>query len=120
MRKIEDQMIAAVRNRKPMRVANTSVEIEGNEVLVRLHGHLIARFDEKAGTVALSTHGYHTATTKSRLNALVRTFIGGSAAIYQHAFSWYFNGFDGTEKPWAEVEGKMIKTPGFGRKPVAA
>ncbi len=115
MRKIEEQMIAAVRNRKPMRSSNTSVEVEPGEVLVRLHGHLIARFDEKAGTVALNAHGYRTATTKSRLNAILTAFVGGSALVYQHAFVWFYRTREGQEKPWAQAEGKPVKAPLFGR-----
>lgn len=87
MRVIERKMIEAIRTRKPMRIDNTTVEHDGMTTTVRLHGHAIAMLDWTTYTFTISNCGWATVTTKSRLNALLRTFTGKS--IYQHKHVWY-------------------------------
>ena len=115
MRKIEAQMVMAVRDaingsEKAWRSGNTSVEVEhegirgtaGYErsVVVRLHGNEIARFDSAlAGArecrgLRITDAGWQTVTTKSRLNALLSCFAEGSC-LYQKTGQWFAP--DGTE-----------------------
>ena len=63
---------------------NTSVEYHSSENLseVRLHGHLIAWYRHDDNTVGISSCGYETNTTKSRLNAILSTFYSG-VGIFQ-------------------------------------
>lgn len=72
MRKIEIEMNAAVRARKDWRKANTTVftTADGTQTTVRLHGNVICRINNHTGQRQFFTQGWHTATTKSRLNAL--------------------------------------------------
>jgi hypothetical protein len=64
---------------------NTWLErLEGLQFIgVRLHNTYIVRFHYN-GKVTLHTGGYHTVTTKERMNQ----FIYGR--VYQKAYDWYF------------------------------
>ena len=55
---------------------------------VRLHGHLIATFDHNLKAVKLSSAGYETRTTKSRLNAILEEVKYG-ARIFQKDWNWF-------------------------------
>lgn len=73
MRKIEQEMVAAVRARRPWRSGNTEVVIYGDDGLaVSLHGHII--YKEVEGRFERSKffnlQGWNTVTTRSRLRAL--------------------------------------------------
>ena len=98
MRKIEKQMQDAIRNRvEYWDGGNTTVETdkEGNQ-FVTLHGNLIAQISN-FGDIKLSSCGWQTVTTKSRLNAILDTFLSG-IGVYQKDFVWYINDrefFDG-------------------------
>ena len=94
MKKIEAQMVMAVRsavngNDKAWRSGNTSVRVEHDgihgtpgyqrDVVVELHGNEIARFDsalshQSCRGLRITDAGWQTATTKSRLNALLQCF----------------------------------------------
>lgn len=82
MRKIEEQMVAAVRNHKNFRCTNTEVEVEGKYIYVYLHNNLIYAKNTKNGKQMFKNCGWLTSTTKSRLNAL-------GANIYQKNWHWY-------------------------------
>ena len=74
MRKIEQQMIAAVKNNINWSSANTTVHFneETGESIVRLHGNKIAVVSDNDMTIF--DGGYQSTTTKSRLNALCQEF----------------------------------------------
>ena len=70
--------------------SNTSVFFYPDENVseVRLHGNLIAWYDHNKQSLGISSCGYETNTTKSRLNALLyETFTGNK--IVQKDFTWY-------------------------------
>jgi hypothetical protein len=102
MRKIEEQMLQAIRDRRNWKSGNTRVVsthfAHGDEVINRitviLHGSPIAIITPDQ--VDASDCGYQTTTTKSRLNAVLREFCG--AAIYQSSHKWYATA-EG-ETPW--------------------
>ena len=94
MRKIEQKMIAAVRNLEPFNSGNTTVSVtsdprdnKGHETNVYLHGNHIARFwyskvTDTARDMRVTLAGWNTATTRSRLSALIRAF--NRAESYPH------------------------------------
>jgi len=91
MRKIENDMIAAIRSRNSYKCDNTVVEQgEHGYAEVRLHGNRIAHLNYGNGIIELSDCGYRTATAKSRLNALLDAFTntGGGQGIYQRDGRW--------------------------------
>lgn len=93
MRVCEMNMIKALCNREGRKCGgNTSVvwvEYDGKPAaMVELYGHCIAIFVPHTGKMALSDAGWRTATTKSRLNALLRTF-GNGERISQSKWVWY-------------------------------
>ena len=93
MRKIETQMQNALRNRVNWSSGNTTVfnDNEGNQ-FVTLHGNLIATISN-FGDIKLSSCGWQTVTTKSRLNAILDTFLHG-LSVYQKNFEWFIGGDD--------------------------
>ena len=107
MRKIEAAMVMAVKaaiegnGKRYWRNGNTDVELKhcpdlGQVVVVRLHGNEIAEFDVSLAGVRecrglrITDAGWQTATTKSRLNALLRCFYGGMD-ICQVKGQWRLN-----------------------------
>lgn len=71
-RKIEQQMIAAIRAGKPFKSGNTEVVQPANGATeVLLHGNPIIRYVPCEGWM-WSLAGWNTATTRSRINAAVR------------------------------------------------
>ena len=105
MRKVEEQMIMAIRSRKNWAGSNTTVRcFKENgittEVNVLLHGHCIAWFDTASNDFNISSCGWETVTTKSRLNALLEEFREGSRVI-QKNWEWCMSDF-GTVKPFVD------------------
>lgn len=98
MRKIESDMVAAIRSRQNYRNSNTVVDQadpENGYGEVRLFGNRIARFNYISGIIEFEDAGYRTETTKSRLNALIGAFTKPGQGIYQRDFDWYWQ--DGQE-----------------------
>ena len=88
MRKIEQQMQTAIRNRTNWSSSNTAVTVdnEGN-TFVMLHGNLIATIFNN-GDMKLSSCGWETVTTKSRLNAILETFGLEGERVFAKNFDW--------------------------------
>ena len=99
MRQIEKQMNFALSNKGNWRKDNTEVEFNEstNCSTVKLHGHSIATFDHNLKAVKISSCGWETVTTKSRLNAILDCFLH-NCRIYQRNFEWFIGDqefFDG-------------------------
>ena len=106
MRKIEAAMVMAVKaaiegEHKAWRCGNTVVRNVhdadlGKVVVVELHGNEIAEFDVSLAGVKecrglrITDAGWQTATTKSRLNALLDCFYGG-VRLCQVKGQWLLN-----------------------------
>jgi len=90
MRKIEQQMNFALSNRSNWSKDNTRVEYNSNTNCssVYLHGHQIATFDHNLKAVKLSSCGYTTNTTKSRLNAILDEVKYG-CKVFQRNWNWF-------------------------------
>ena len=88
MRKIETQMINAIRNRRDWKLGNTSVDVTDHGVIVRLHGNKIAQVDYENNVTFITDAGWQTTTTKSRLNALLNG-INQRGSVYQSKHIWY-------------------------------
>lgn len=83
MRKIEEAMCEAVKNRKNWANGNTRVEIFNGELTVYLHNNAIFRIID--GVKYWTFAGWPTQTTKSRLRALGVDYKAGYFDIYK----WY-------------------------------
>lgn len=106
MRKIEQQMIAAISDLLNnadysgtyWRCDNTRVEQTHHGIAhapgyqriisVRLHGNEICAIRPAEGTVWISDCGWQTATTKSRLWALIGAFTRCPYSLCQHKHQW--------------------------------
>ena len=105
MRKIEEQMNYALRHRKNWAGSNTTVRCfkengVTTEMQVLLHGNLIAGLDTATNDLNISSAGWETVTTKSRLNAILEEFASGCRVI-QKDFEWVLSDF-GTLKPFVD------------------
>ena len=88
MRKIEQSMNTAIRNRTNWAGSNTTVMINenNNKARVFLHGNLIAEVCNEF--VAIFDGGWQSNTTKSRLNALLSEFRP-QVRVFQKDFVWF-------------------------------
>ena len=91
MRKIEQQMNRALVNKNNWAGSNTTVRYNDSTDCssVYLHGHQIATLDHKNQALKLSSCGYQTNTTKSRLNAILDEIDYG-CKVFQKNWNWYF------------------------------
>ncbi len=90
MRKIEQEMIEAIKQWKNYRKDNTRVEVDediSGLIYVFLHNHRIASIDFSDNTITLRDARFQTKTTKSRLNAILSHF--DLPNIYSKKFQWY-------------------------------
>ena len=92
MRKIEKQMNFAISNKGNWSLSNTSVEYNENTNCsnVFLHGHNIATLDHSTKALKMSSCGWESVTTKSRLNAILQEVRYG-ASVFQKQFEWFLN-----------------------------
>ncbi len=90
MRKLEKQMNFALSNKGNWKGSNTEVEFNSNTNCssVYLHGHQIATLDHSTKALKLSSCGYETVTTKSRLNAILDEVKYG-CKVFQKNFVWF-------------------------------
>ena len=98
MRKIEQQMIEAIRNDQRWAGGNTTVVLgwEGTSD-VYLHGNRIATVGDT--WIQLFDGGYQSKTTKSRLNALLSAFGMDGEYVFQKNFQWFVN-YNGSPIPF--------------------
>jgi len=96
MRKLEKQMNFAISNKADWKGSNTVVEYNNNTNCssVYLHGHQIATLDHNTNALKLSSCGYETVTTKSRLNAILEEVKWG-CKVFQKKFEWFVS-YNGT------------------------
>ncbi len=89
MRKIERLMNAAITASKDFKLDNTEVVACSNVSDVYLHGNLIARIGET--WIELFDGGRQSATTKSRLNAILSEHGIPGECVFQKNFQWFVN-----------------------------
>jgi len=92
MRQIEQQMNFAITHKGNFSKSNTRVEYNENSncSTVVLHRTAIATYDHNTQAIKLNTGGWHSVTTKSRLNAILQELIAG-ARVFQKNFDWYLS-----------------------------
>ena len=97
MRKIETLMNNAIIDCKNWKLANTEVTFdqESGHSRVYLHGNHIATLGETF--VTITDAGYQTSTTKSRLNAIIRTHCLKGEKLYQKRGEWFVTHFLGND-----------------------
>lgn len=88
MRKIEQQMITAIREAANFSKDNTRVSVDEGVAEVRLHGNLIASYTYATQELVLLDADWQTVTTKSRLNALL-SVLAPNYRIGQKNFKWF-------------------------------
>ena len=91
MRKLERLMNRALVSKNNWAGSNTTVLYNEftNCSQVLLHGHNIATLDHNTKALKLSSCGYETVTTKSRLNAILEEIDYG-CKVFQKQWNWYF------------------------------
>ena len=83
----------AISNKGDWSLSNTRVEFNEstNCSHVFLHGHMIAAYDHNLKAIKISSCGWETPTTKSRLNAILQEVKTGFS-VFQKQFEWFLNG----------------------------
>ena len=101
MRKLERQMNFAISNKADWSGSNTQVLYNSNTncSTIYLHGHQIAAVDHNLKAVKLSSCGYTTTTTKSRLNAILEEVKYG-CKVFQKNFDWFVSYNDQVASFW--------------------
>ena len=101
MRKLERQMNFAISNKADWTGSNTQVTYNNstNCSQIFLHGHQIAAVDHNLKAVKLSSCGYTTNTTKSRLNAILDEVKYG-CKVFQKNWNWFVSYNDQTASFW--------------------
>ena len=104
MRKIEQEMNAAIRYRRNFSKANTSVRcFKTNGITTDvddfLHGNHIASLDTATNQLTIKDGGWQSVTTKSRLNALLDEFAP-SRGIFQKNWQWFVSDSFGMAEPF--------------------
>lgn len=94
MRNITFEAVNSFMSKKPFSKSNTTVTVNNNIAVLKLHGNSIAWLDEN-NEISITNAGWQSNTTKERLNAIQ------GVRIIQKNFVWYLNG-----KEW---NGEKIK-----------
>ena len=108
MRKIESQMIAAIKSETDWKSGNTKVINFYNDqkecvvTSVFLHDNLIAEITDTDMTIF--DGGWQSNTTKSRLNALCDEFCIAGEGVFQKNYKWFVRKFDNAIKDFINVD----------------
>jgi len=107
MRKIERQMNDAITNGINWQSANTAVTFdpETETSTVYLHGNKIAEVGDFG--VRLWDGDHQSATTKSRLNAILAEHGAPGECVFQKNFEWFIRLWNGTEFFTTEFRNSM-------------
>ena len=94
-------MNRAIRTKADWSSSNTQVSYNDltNCSEVRLHGHSIATFDHNLKAVKISSCGWTTNTTKSRLNAILDEVKYG-CKVFQKNWNWFVSYNNQTTSFW--------------------
>ena len=95
MRKIERQMNAAIAKSVDWKCDNTEVVNIDGVSIVYLHSNKIAEVGDTF--IRLYDGGYQSATTKSRLNAILHEHGIGGESVFQKSYQWFLRSKFGTE-----------------------
>jgi len=87
MRKIESQMNSAISKSVDWKCDNTEVVNIGGVSFVYLHGNKIAEVGDTF--IRLYDGGYQSATTKSRLNAILSEHGIAGEGVFQKSYQWF-------------------------------
>lgn len=109
MRKIEQKMLDAVRNKKSFTKDNTFVEYNKYKDIssVYLHGNWIYSLYHKTGEVFFSFAKRETATTKSRLRALGIPIVIVQGCSFYKTFSMNRNSYIDPLEKYTIIGGKL-------------
>lgn len=103
MRKIERLMNAAISEQREFRSANTAVVNADGISVVLLHGNKIAEVGDN--WIQLFDGGWQTATTKSRLNAILREHGCPGDGVFQKKHEWFVT--------FTDIKNQKVTVPFF-------
>ena len=92
MRKVTELTVKALINGMNRTVGNTSVEYntDKDRYELKLHGNLIAYRTCGVQRMYISNAGWHTNTTKERINGIIDIFCRNTGRVYQRDFEWFY------------------------------
>lgn len=75
---------------------NTKLRRLGNgDIVVELHGNRVVRYN-RDGSTQISSAGYHTSTTKDRINR----YTPSNVRVVQRDYDWYVTGVSSEKVPF--------------------
>lgn len=87
MRKTTKNAIACFMTGMATREGNTTVVVEPNVTILKLHGNAIAyRYNDPEKTLSITAAGWQSNVTKERLNGIPNVSISSKKGV------WYLNG----------------------------
>lgn len=109
MRKVTVATVSAFIAGNKISMGNTTVSVvDGHDVALSLHGHIIALHNTKTGEIKINNKGYETNVTKERLNGIISDVCGYSQCIYQRNWAWYWD-IDGVKTDFPSAEWVTIR-----------
>ena len=120
MRKIEQQMNAAIANSIDWKSGNTEVQFDAQDQVSRvyLHGNHIATVSEDS--VQLFDGGWQSNTTKSRLNAICDANAIAGEGVFQKNYTWFVRQYNNLTKSFETVPFYSGLNLGDSALPIAA
>ncbi len=106
MRQITVDSLNAFVAGKPFKKSNMEVEVTGHLIRMKLFGNTIATYDQLNQELMVTDAGWKTVTTKERLNAVLRHFLG--CFLYQENFVWKVEVDKNKSIFFGQLDGKWI------------
>ena len=109
MRKIEEQLVSAIKENRNWGKSNTMICVDGGGFRQRvyLHGNLIAVIDNLTKTIRINSCSWKTPTTKSRLNVILQA-VGAKGYVAQRNYKWVYARFDGKTEHTEPFRDNMV------------
>ncbi len=86
---------------------NTTVRTADGKTTVTLHSTAVLIRDPAAKTAVLNSGGWHSSTTRTRINQACNEF-GLGIGVFQRKFDWFVSLIDGREVPF--FDGMTVAT----------
>lgn len=115
MRKIQIEILEAIRNKTNMKNDNTEVIVsDAGNIQVLLHGSPIVRIEDKEKKIFVSLAGWNTTVTRGRINLVMDKY--GVSRIFNKGNTPEFGGHPIKTRGWYQVTRNGIEIEPIAEK----